>query len=267
MLQHNLTFYLNEFDTLTPTDTQVGADVVASDWWTPLKSQLDDLIWLYYPNRTLFLNERFTPEDTEQTYNNIIRTFSVWLKSKKRMLDGLYKGYTTDFHPEWNVDGVEGFVSKDTHTGSYTDTHEGDDRLTYEDNGDTTRSGNEVTASSGTDTDTHKVTTFDDVENFKNESQDSFLHGKSDTHTYNNVKDKRDYDGFKNQNYDSSLTRENDLQDDHIDLRIRQGNIGVVSTVKLLTENEEMFTRDSFDFFKYVTRMLVNEVSYAVEGV
>ena len=268
MLQHNLTYYLNNYETLTPTDTQVGDEVAQSEWWSSLKSQLDDLIWLYYPQRTLFLNERFTPEDTDTTYNNIIRTFSIWLKSKKRLLDGLYKGYILDFHPEWNVDGVEGFVSKDLHTGSYTDTHEGDDRMTYEDNGNTTRSGNETDATTGTDTDTHKVTTFDDPANFKNESQDTYGHGKTDTHTYNNVKDQRDYDGFKNQNYDSTMTRENDLLDEHVDMRIRQGNIGVVSTVKLLTENLELMgLNDDFDFYKYVTRMLVNEVSYAVEGV
>lgn len=267
MLQHNLTYYLNNYDTLTPTDLQVGTEVAQSEWWSGLKSQLDDLIWLYYPQRTLFLNERFTPEDTDTTYSNIIRTFSVWLKSKKRLLDRLYVGYTADFNPLWNVDGVEGFVSKDSHTGSYTDTHEGDDRLTYEDNGNTTRSGNETDATTGTDTDTHKVTTFDDNVNFKNESQDSYLHGKTDTHTYNNVKDEKDYDGFKNQNYDSSMTRENDLLDEHVDLRIRQGNIGLTKSTDLLESNLNLYSNENFDFYKYVTRMLVNEVSYAVEGV
>lgn len=267
MLQHNLTYYLNNYDTLTPTDLQVGTEVAQSEWWSGLKSQLDDLIWLYYPQRTLFLNERFTPEDTDTTYSNIIRTFSIWLKSKKRLLDRIYVGYTSDFNPLWNVDGVEGFVSKDSHTGSYTDTHEGDDRLTYEDNGNTTRSGNETDATTGTDTDTHKVTTFDDNVNFKNESQDSYLHGKTDTHTYNNVKDEKDYDGFKNQNYDSSMTRENDLLDEHVDMRIRQGNIGLTKSTDLLESNLNLYSNENFDFYKYVTRMLVNEVSYAVEGV
>lgn len=267
MLQHNLTYYLNEYNTLTPTDLEVGDVVAESDWWNGLKSQLDDLIWLYYPERTLFLNNRFTPEDKDRTYNNIIKTFCIWLRSKKRLLDRLYVGYMSNFNPLWNVDGVEGFISKDTHTGSYIDTHEGDDRLTYEDNGDTTRTGNEVNANSGIDTDTHKVTTFDDVSSFKNEYQDTTQHGKSETHTYNSVKDTKDYDGYKNQNYDSTLTRENDLQDDHIELRIRQGNIGVTKSTDLLADNQEFYMNDDMDFYKYVTRMLVNEVSYAVEGV
>jgi len=266
MLQHNLLYYLNEYETLTPTDASLG-DVASSDWWTKLKPQFDDLIWLYYPQRTLFLNERFKPEDHDTTHNNILRSFAIWLKAHQRQLDRLWVVYTSDFNPLWNVDGVEGFVSKDSHTGTSTDTHSGDDRMTYEDNGDTTRSGNESIASSGTDTDTHKVATFDDVANFKNESQDSLLHGKTDTHTYNSVKDKRDYDGFKNQNYDSELETTRNLLDEHVDMRIRQGNIGVTRSDTLLDESQKYYQKEETDFLKYVVRMCVNQVTYAVEGV
>ena len=267
MLQHNLEYYLNNYDTLTPTDLQIGDEIASSDWWTPLKSQFDDLIWMYYGDRTIFINRRFTPEDKNLTYQNLIRTFVIWIKSHKRQLDRLWVSYMSDFNPLWNVDGVEGFVSKDTHTGSYTDTHEGDDKLTYEDNGNTTRSGNETNASTGTDTNTHKVATFDDVANFKNSDQDSIAHGKTDTHTYNNVKDQRDYDGFKNTNYDSSLTRENDLEDDHVDMRIRQGNIGVTRSDQLLDAANDYYMNEKNDFFKYIVRSCVNQVTYAVEGV
>ena len=266
-MKHNLETYLNEYETLTPSDTQVGEGVVASDWWSGLKSQFDELIWLYYPSRTIFMNERFNPEDTDTTYTNIVKTFSIWIKSHKRMLDGLYKGFIVDFHPEWNVDGVEGFVSKDMHTGTTTEDHTGDDRLTYEDNGNTRRSGNESIASSGTDTDTRQVKTFDDGTNWKDESKNSAGYGKTDTHTYNNVTDTKDLDGFKNQNYDSTVERTNDLLDEHVDIKMRQGNIGVVSTVKLLQENRELFTSSDFDFYKYVVHSCVNQVSYAVEGV
>ena len=134
-MKHNLETYLNEFETLTPTDTQVGSAVVQSEWWNPLKDQFDNLIWLYYPQRTIFLNDRFSPDDSQQTYDNIIKTFTIWIKSHKRQLDRLWVGYMADFNPLWNVDGVEGFVSQDTHTGTTTNTHTGDDRLTYEDNG------------------------------------------------------------------------------------------------------------------------------------
>lgn len=266
MLQHSLEYYLNEYETLTPSDASVG-DVSTSEWWTPLKAQFDDLIWMYYGKRTIFLNERFSPEDKQTTYNNILRTFAIWLKSHKRQLDRLWIIYNADFNPLWNVDGVEGFVSKDSHTGTKTDTHSGDDRLTYEDNGNTTRTGNETNASTGTDTSTDTVATFDDNANWKNERKNSLGHGKTDTHTYNNVKDQRDYDGFKNQNYDSVLESENDLLDEHVDLRIRQGNIGVTRSDTLLSESQNYYHDENTDWYKYVIRMLVNQVSYAVEGV
>lgn len=268
VMKHNLEAYLNEYETLTPTDNQVGEGVASTEWWSLLKGQFDDLIWLYFPQRTIFLNERFSPEDTDNTYSNIIKTFSIWLKSKKRLIDRLYVGYMADFNPLWNVDGVEGFVSKDSHTGTSTDTHTGDDKMTYEDNGDTTRSGSETIASSGTDTNTHKVTTFDDPANFKNENQDSLLHGKSDTHTYNSVKDKKDYDGFKNQNYDSELETTRDLLDEHVDLKIRQGNIGVTQSDKILGDAQKLYMNDNLmDLWKYIVRSCVNQVSYSVEGV
>lgn len=266
-MKHNLETYLNEYETLTPSDTQVGEDVVGSDWWSGLKSQFDELIWLYFPSRTIFMNDRFNPEDTDTTYTNIIKTFSIWIKSHKRQLDRLYVGYMADFNPLWNVDGVEGFVSKDTHKGSTTEEHTGDDRLTYEDNGNTRRSGNESIASSGTDTDTRQVKTFDDVTNWKDESKNSADYGKTDTHTYNNVTDTKDLDGFKNQNYDSTLERTNDLLDEHVDMKIRQGNIGVTQSDKILGDAQRLYMDDIMDFYKYVVRSCVNQVSYAVEGV
>lgn len=253
-MKHNLETYLTEFETLTPSDTQVGSAVVQSDWWSPLKDQFDNLIWLYYPQRTIFLNDRFSPNDSQQTYDNIIKTFTIWIKSHKRQLDRLWVGYMADFNPLWNVDGVEGFVSKDSHTGTSIDTHEGDDRMTYEDNGRDT-----VTAS-GTDTDTKAVTTFDDVANFKNESRDTLSHGKVST-------DVKDLDGFKNQNYDSSMTTEHDLLDEHVDLKIRQGNIGVTQSDKILGDAQKLYMEDLMDFYKYVVRSCVNQVSYAIEGV
>ena len=67
--------------------------------------------------------------------------------------------------------------------------------------------------------------------------------------------------------YNNTLTDTRNLQDDHVDMVIRQGNIGVVSSVSLLKENEELYTSSNFDFYKYVVRMLANEISYAVEGV
>lgn len=255
IMKHNLESYLNEYETLTPTDSQVGESVASTEWWHALKSQFDDLIWLYFPNRTIFLNERFSPEDTQTTYDNIIKTFSVWLKSKKRLIDRLYIGYMADFNPLWNVDGVEGFVSKDSHTGDSTDKHSGDDRMSYEDK------GSDTVSSTGSDTSTRAVTTFDDVENFKNESRDTLQHGKTDTDTKN-------LNGYKNQNYNSTMKTEHNLLDEHVDLKIRQGNIGVTQSDKILGDAQRLYMDDNLmDLWKYIVRSCVNQVSYSVEGV
>ena len=45
MMKHYLEWYLDEYTTLTPADGQVGA-AAAADWWAPLKSQFDDIIWM-----------------------------------------------------------------------------------------------------------------------------------------------------------------------------------------------------------------------------
>ena len=278
------------------------------------------------------MNERFDPDDDDTCHANIIKTFSIWLRSKKRMLDRLYVGYTSDFNPLWNVDGVTGTVWKDEHTGTDVSAKTGSDtsrqsgsdidRLSGSDvvaqsgsnieqlsgtdssethitKDDTTRTGNETIAKTGTDTNSHGVFTFDDTTNAKPSSIDSTEYGSTDTHTYNSVKDshqmdqenemtygKRDQMTFgKNDTtsygrvdtmtygkqdqmtYNNTLTDTRNLTDEHTEMVIRQGNIGVTKSSELLSDNMDLYQNDKFDFYKYVVRCLANEVSYAVEGV
>ena len=332
MRKHTIEQFLNDFNTITPTDIEVGSAVAQSDWWASLKSQMDDLFWMYYGNRVVFINDRFDPDDDEECYDNIIKTFVIWLRSKKRILDRLYVTYTSNFNPLWNVDAVIGTVSQDTHTGTDVAARTGSDtsrqsgsdvdRLSGADvntlggsdieqqsgtdssevhitKDETTRTGNEAIAKTGTDTNSHGVFTFDDTSNAKPSTIDSTEYGSTDTHTYNSVKDahqmdqeaettygKRDqmtygktdttqygrtdtmtYGKQDQMTYNNTLTDTKNLADDHVEMIIRQGNIGVTRSDELLMHANEYYQNENWDFYKYVVRMLVNQVSYAVEGV
>lgn len=263
MIQHNLQKYL-DLGTLVPTNTQVGTEVVNSEWWPHVSAQFDDLIWLYYGDRTVFLNKKFDPEESSTTRENIRKTFGIYLKSRCRQLDRLWEGFTADFNPLWNVDGVEGFIAKDTHTGTDTDKHTGHDKTNYEDNGDIIKSGAESIVASGSDTTTDSNTTYDS-NTFFDADKSILEHGKTDTHNYNNITDHKDLDGFSDAVYDSQNQKTLNLEDNHVDLKIRQGNIGVTKSTELIRDNQLMYEDELMDFYKYVVRCCVNQVSYAVE--
>lgn len=263
MLKHNIGKYL-DIGTLTPTDTMVGAEVTASEWWESLKAQMDDIIWLYYTGREVFYNKRFNPEEDTSTRDNIRRTFGIYLKSKKVIIDNLWTAYIAKYNPLWNVDGVEGYISKDTHTGTDINAHKGKDTTLTEDNGNITKSGNETIASAGTDTSIDSNTTYNSSTFFDGD-KNTFNHGKTDTHTYNQVRDTHDLDGKNETTYNSSMEETRNLTDNHIDLKVRQGNIGVTKSSELLRDTLELYNDELIDFYKQVVRACINQVSYAVE--
>lgn len=263
MIEHNLQKYL-DLGTLVPTNTQVGSEVVNSEWWPHVSPMFDDLIWLYYGDRTVFLNKKFDPEDSSTTRENIRRTFGVYLKSRCRQLDRLWEGFMADFNPLWNVDGVEGFISKDTHTGTDTTRHTGTDRVNRDDTGNVTKSGNETNVSSGTDTSIDSNTTYNSSTFYDND-KNTYNHGKSDTHTYNQVRDTHDLHNLDVTTYNSQNDETRNLTDNHVDLKVRQGNIGVTKSTDLIKDNQAMYQDELMDFYKYVVRCCVNQVSYAVE--
>ena len=263
MIQHKIQTYL-DLGTLVPTNTQVGSDVANSEWWSKLSPMFDDLIWLYYADRTVFLNTRFNPNTPSECRENIRRTFGIYLKSRCRQIDRIYDAFMKDFNPLWNVDGVEGFISKDTHTGTDTQAHSGKDTTLTEDNGSITKSGSETMASTGIDTSTDSNTTYNSSTFYDNE-KNTLQHGKTDTHNYNSVRDTRDLDGKNEITYNSNMTNTKNLTDEHIDLRVRQGNIGVTQSDKILGDAMRLYEDELTDFYKYVVRCCINQVSYAVE--
>lgn len=328
-MRHNIEYFLQINESLKPSDSALGPAVTSSDWWDFIGPLWDDLLWMYYGDRVLFFNKRFPDDDDEKCVDNLLRVWSTYLKSKAHNFDRIYNVLWQEYNPLWNVDGVTGTISEDSHTGTDTRSKTGDDTLkmtgtdTHSLSGedantlsgtdgvemggtdsvdvsvtkdDTTRSGNEVLAASGSDVNTKQVATFDSNDNFVNQERNSITNGKTDTHTYNNVKDAHELESGTDTTYGKTIdttygkvstmeygkvdtnqrnmqdkteynstdTDTKNLLDKHVDLVIRQGNIGVTMSQQLL--QAELEARQ-YDFAKMVIKECVNLVTYAVEGV
>lgn len=221
MNRHLIQDYLNE-DTLTPSSDMMG-EIANSDWWTSCADMFDDLIWLYYPNRTVFLNERFPyncydPDNTTNistTIDNIKRTFAIFLKSKNYTYSRLYDTIMAEYNPLYNVDAFEFEDTTGTNTGTVDNTKSGSDTNTrsgnettdfagteastrsgnetvdYEGTETSTRSGNEEDTREGDDTVTNSVTTYDSA---AFQDRDKSIHEyPTETHTFNDVADTKEF--------------------------------------------------------------------------
>ena len=248
--------------------------------------------------------------------------FTQWIGNRQHAFTKIYEALTADYNPLWNVDGVEGLIYEDTHTGTDTNTRGGYDNLassgsdvdrlsgsdsnvqsgnditalsgrdTVAQSGtdttnidvsrdETTRTGYEEDEKSGTDTTGHKTTTFDsvssdppvmyptgedstsygskDTKTYKDvkdthylEEEDSTTYGKTDTTTYGKTDtanygkvDTLTYGKNERSTYNSSNTEVRDLFDKHIEMKIRQGNIGVTKSTDLI--ESEIRLRDFLD--------------------
>ena len=299
MSRHDINYYLTvNNNTLCPADISLG-DIASAEWWQFVKPLWDDMLWLYYGNRVVFFNKRFPDDDDITSINNILRSWVILLKSKAHNYERLYNLYMQDYNPLWNVDGVTGTVAQDDHTGTDTRKKTGADTLkqtgtdTRAASGtdstdivtsdDLTKSGNETMQASGDDTNVKQVTTFDSGDNFVNSEKDTVHNGKLDTHTYNNVTDARDIStshdttygridtNTKNltdtQEYNTTDQDTRNLTDKHVDMVIRQGNIGVTMSQQLWEAEANIWRDQMSEFVKQIIKEAVNLVTYAVEGV
>lgn len=299
MSKHDINYYLTaNNNTLCPADISLG-DIASADWWQFVKPLWDDMLWLYYGDRVVFFNKRFPDDDDITSINNILRSWVILLKSKAHNYERLYNLYMQDYNPLWNVDGVTGTVAQDDHTGTDTRKKTGADTLkqTGTDtrvasgtdstdiltSDDLVKSGNETMQASGDDINTKQVATFDSEDNFVNSEKDTVHNGKLDTHTYNNVTDARDIStshdttygrtdtNTKNltdtQEYNSTDQDTKNLTDKHVDMVIRQGNIGVTMSQQLWEAEANIWRDQMSEFAKQIIKEAVNLVTYAVEGV
>lgn len=213
-------------------------------------------------------------EDTDAAIEKLHELFTLWIKDRKsgisKMLDALRKNY----NPIWNVDGVEGTIHQSTHTGTDTDKKTGTDTTSGSETGTVTntgkstntRTGNETDTPTGKDINTGFNTTFDSSTFRDTQKTEASFENRIDTHTYNEVKDTFEVDSENpttetrnlanggSTQYNSQTQKTLNLKDEDLDMKIRQGNIGITSTQSLirqqidLTDLDDIITYAIHDF-------------------
>lgn len=228
MYKNCLGYYLDNYDTLLPTDTQLGA-VAETLWYQYIKGKFNDRIWADFYDRELFCNHKFPSHDPATTYQNIITTIRIRLITKLRIYERMFNAFMADYNPLWNVDGVTGRITESTHTGTDNVNHLGTESHTLSNSGNNTQTGNktnvrtgsdtnvrtgtdtnlrtgsESNVKSGTDTTTHSKTTFDSA-SFKETDKDATTYGGTDTHTITSLQDQRTYGNLQDQHTYNNLT-------------------------------------------------------------
>lgn len=253
-MKHQIQDYLS-IDSLTPSDSQMG-EIAHSDWWTACKDHFDDLLWLYYPERTVFFNNRFpfNPSDPDNAANNqtvienIKRSFAIFLKSKNYTYSKLYETTVLEYNPLYNVDGTEitdrnlrqggnnehklsgsdttAYSGEEINTLSGTDTTaysgteantlSGTDTLAYSGSEANAKTGYDSDVGSGTDTTTDSVTTFDSAGSFHDTSKTTETPGSTDTHNYNSTDTKSFTDREDSTTYGKTDTKSFEDREDSV---------------------------------------------------
>lgn len=245
---------------------------------------LTSRIYEMYSSRVIY--DRYTEDFYDWDETNDFQTFSYMinatvyhvLKTNAEKYRKIYESQFLKFHPEWNVDGEEITERELNMTGTDAHAKTGDDSTTKTGNYEveklgsesSTRTGNEKTDYAGTDTETISKTTYDSATFYDVEKRVNQPTTKNDTLTYNNVKDEQTFTGRKDKttyntlkdktDYNSTDTETRNMKDAERTVYIRHGNIGVVSTVRLLLENVEL--AEKVDFVGSVARDIVNAITY-----
>lgn len=245
---------------------------------------LTSRIYEMYSSRMIY--DRYTEDFYDWDETNDFQTFAYMinttvyhvLKTNAEKYRKIYESQFLKFHPEWNVDGEEITERELNMTGTDAHAKTGDDSTTKTGNYETeklgseasTRTGNEKTDYAGTDTETISKTTYDSATFYDVEKRVNTPTTKNDTLTYNNVKDEQTFTGRKDKttyntlkdktDYNSTDTETRNMKDTERTVYIRHGNIGVVSTVRLLLENVEL--AEKVDFVGSVARDIVNAITY-----
>ena len=219
-------------------------------------------------------------EDTDAAIEELHKLFTLWIKDRKsgisKMLDALRKSY----NPIWNVDGVEGTIHQSTHTGTDTDKKTGTDTTSGSEKGTVTntgkstntRTGNETDTPTGKDINTGFNTTFDSSTFRDTQKTEATFEQRVDTHTYNQVKDTFEVDSENpttetrnlanggSTQYNSQNQKTLNLKDEDLDMKIRQGNIGVTSTQSLIRQQIDLTDLDdiiTYAIHDFVHRYLI----------
>jgi hypothetical protein len=218
-----------------------------------------------------------TPEEYESIHEHMINNIIKCIIENRYRWGNLMKSCLLDFNPLWNVDGVTGEIRETTHTGKDTNSHKGKDtnskkgydtnvksgneQLDYNGSKTNTKGGNDIITTSNTTTESsvfYDATKNDtdyghtDTETFDN---------RNDKRTYNNVQDKMDYNSSNENEYNSSLERLLDLKDKDLFMQIKQGNIGVTTTTKLLSEFRDYV---NYNLLNVIAKDVVSDITKGV---
>lgn len=226
MHKHTIGYYLEKGGgSLLPSDSMLKG-IANSDWWTTLSDYFDDLIWQYFMDRQIFINDKFPIENEAATLDNIKRAFSINLKAKAFKYKRLYDIALAEYNPLYNVDATEHterdlkMTGEGSHELSGTDTNTTSGNETFDKDGTetTTRTGSETDTKAGTETSTRtgskdlsydgesdvKIianTTYDDTSTFNDATKETTTPGATQTETYNSIADE--------------LSFSNDREDEH----------------------------------------------------
>lgn len=255
-------------------------DAVYKDIETDL---LTAYIYEHFKDRVI--NERYGDEfykwdestDFEEFCKLILLTVFNTLISNAEKYRKIYEAQHLKFHPEWNVDGEEITERELKQTGTDTNAKTGNDtniksgNETDEKSGTeaSTRTGSEADTKSGSETKISSRTTDDSTDFFETDKEVTTPAQLTNTKTYTNVKDEQSYNNRKDTHtynsvqdkmtYASTDTETKNLTDKEITKHIRHGNIGVVSTVKLLQEYVELSELNILDI---IATDVVNSFTY-----
>ena len=219
--------YFNELIYYDDDDHEHEHPLLLYDWTKELKKHFNNVIYTYYYDRLIFFDKyKFPVDDSITTYNNLRKQIAYILESKAYEYGNLYESTILEFNPLWNVDGTE--------TTSRTLVQTGTDA--------NARTGSDTSTNTGSDVTTGQRTTYDT--SFLDTDKSTLTHG----HTVTNQ-------------FGSTDTETRNLRDEERITLERHGNIGVISTVKLIQEYREL---SEFDYYKFVTHDIVNNISYGV---
>lgn len=92
--------------------------------------------------------------DIQGAQNMFMAMYRHWQDDKRPAFLKLYEALRGKYNPLWNVDGVTGIITEDTHTGTDTNAKTGDDTSKLSGVDATASSGSDINTLSGRDVDT-----------------------------------------------------------------------------------------------------------------
>ena len=305
MNNRTLLYFLEKSnDNLLPSDDMVS-NIKNKEWYNAIKPFFNELIWEYYSDRVVFIDNRFKCDDTAETLiNKIKKSFAILLKTKDYTFEKMYNVTQFEYNPIWNLDSVIGTIHESStnetigrdKTGTDTTSHTGYDKLERGGTNKLEHRGNDEDRHTGTekfDTLNTGDTTATDVQKYVNtydsidytppaeypESHDHTLNTeiKHDTTTYNTA-DKTTYTSDETtifasndkQNYDSELETEyNTSEDTDREEFKRDLDLMIRQGNQGVTTTQSMMSEELeialFDFYKTVVHECVNTCTYAID--